>query len=100
MDKEENKKELTIEDLMKQNLDFQNKINVLTQEKENVQNQLNDRNEKITSLENEVVRLQGVNQQFYLQLSNQDKEQINVTINEKQQIDNSMSFDDFINKLI
>ena len=100
MDKEENKKELTIEDLMQQNLDFQNKINVLTQEKENVQNQLNDRNEKITSLENEVVRLQGVNQQFYLQLSNQDKEQINVTINEKQQIDNSMSFDDFINKLI
>ena len=100
MDKEENKTELTIEDLMQQNLDFQNKINVLTQEKENVQNQLNDRNEKITSLENEVVRLQGVNQQFYLQLSNQDKEQINVTINEKQQIDNSMSFDDFINKLI
>ena len=100
MDKEENKKELTIEDLMQQNLDFQNKINVLTQEKENVQSQLNDRNEKITSLENEVTRLQGVNQQFYLQLSNQDKEQINATINEKQQIDNSMSFDDFINKLI
>ena len=98
MDKED-KKELTIDELMKQNLDFQNKINVLTQEKENVQIQLNDKTEKIAQLENEVIRLQGVNQEFYLQLTSQH-EQIKQPKNTSKNTNDNMSFDDFINKLM
>ena len=65
----------------------------------NLKNELNVSNETIKTKENEITRLQGINQQFFLKLTQQDNN-IKPLEQQKTQIDTGLSMSDLINKII
>ena len=67
----------------------------------NLTNELNTTKQTVTDKDSEIARLQGINQQFFLKLTQQDN-QITKPVDEKLKTspDDTLSVDDLIKKII
>ena len=99
------KENVDVTKLMKDYIDLQKELETLKQEKENYETLANETKVEKSELEKEVTRLQNVNHEFFLKLTNQQKEVMdNSRQNDVQDVtpkeEEEFNFDEFINKLV
>ena len=82
--------------------EMQQQLETEQQISSNLKNELNVSRETLQAKEQEITRLQGINQQFFLKLTEQDtnSKNLNTSPTPKAQVDNVLSMSDLINKII
>lgn len=91
----------TLDEALLKITEMQQQLETEQQISTNLKNELNVSRETLQQKENEITRLQGINQQFFLKLTNQDNNSKTLQQEKpKPQVDNTLSMSDLIKRIL